>query len=144
MMKRFVSILFIFIFVFSAFSAMSISAFAEDDFAGSVQDGAAENIGKLTELLKSLEEYVPTEELEKIKSELTTTVKAVWLFIQSDETYKNIFTAIVGVLAFLFLPILIGLVIVVYAIMAGMIMMGGALVEVVKVFLEILISMLPV
>ena len=144
MMKRFVSILFIFIFVFSAFSAMSISAFAEDDFAGSVQDGAAENIGKLTELLKSLEEYVPTEELEKIKSELTTTVKAVWLFIQSDETYKNIFTAIVGVLAFLFLPILIGLVIVVYAIMAGMIMMGGALVEVVKVFLEILIPMLPV
>lgn len=144
MMKRFVSILFIFIFVFSAFSAMSISAFAEDDFAGSVQDSATENIGKLTELLKSLEEYVPTEELEKIKSELTTTVKAVWLFIQSDETYKNIFTAIVGVLAFLFLPILIGLVIVVYAIMAGMIMMGGALVEVVKVFLEILIPMLPV
>lgn len=144
MMKRFVSILFIFIFVFSAFSAMSISAFAEDDFAGSVQGSAAENIGKLTELLKSLEEYVPTEELEKIKSELTTTVKAVWLFIQSDETYKNIFTAIVGVLAFLFLPILIGLVIVVYAIMAGMIMMGGALVEVVKVFLEILIPMLPV
>ena len=144
MMKRFVSILFIFIFVFSAFSAMSISAFAEDDFADSVQDSAAENIGKLTELLKSLEEYVPTEELEKIKSELTTTVKAVWLFIQSDETYKNIFTAIVGVLAFLFLPILIGLVIVVYAIMAGMIMMGGALVEVVKVFLEILIPMLPV
>ncbi|MBQ7873101.1 MAG: hypothetical protein IJ360_03930 [Clostridia bacterium] len=144
MMKRFVSILFIFIFVFSAFSAMSISAFAEDDFAGSVQDSATENIGKLTELLKSLEEYVPTEELEKIKSELTTTVKAVWLFIQSDETYKNIFTAIVGVLAFLFLPILIGLVIVAYAIMAGMIMMGGALVEVVKVFLEILIPMLPV
>ena len=144
MMKRFVSILFIFIFVFSAFSAMSISAFAEDDFADSVQDSAAENIGKLTELLKSLEEYVPTEELEKIKSELTTTVKAVWLFIQSDETYKNIFTAIVGVLAFLFLPILIGLVIVAYAIMAGMIMMGGALVEVVKVFLEILIPMLPV
>ena len=66
------------------------------------------------------------------------------MFIQSDETYKNIFTAIVGVLAFLFLPILIGLVIVVYAIMAGMIMMGGALVEVVKVFLEILIPMLPV
>lgn len=144
MMKRFVSILFIFIFAFSAFSAMSISAFAEDDFADSVQDSAAENIGKLTELLKSLEEYVPTEELEKIKSELTTTVKAVWLFIQSDETYKNIFTAIVGVLAFLFLPILIGLVIVAYAIMAGMIMMGGALVEVVKVFLEILIPMLPV
>ena len=28
---------------------MSFSAFAEEDFAGSVQDGAAENMGKLTD-----------------------------------------------------------------------------------------------
>ena len=141
-MKKFLSVLFIFIFVFSAFSAMSLSVFAEDDFMGSIQEGSSVNMGNLTELLKSLEAYVPMEKIAEVKNELTTTVKAVWMFIQSKETYKNIFTAIVAVLAFLFLPILIGLVIVVYAIMAGMIMMGGALVEVVKILLQIIIPML--
>ena len=141
-MKKFLSVLFIFIFVFSAFSAMSLSVFAEDDFMGSIQEGTSVNMGNLTELLKSLEAYVPMEKIAEVKNELTTTVKAVWMFIQSKETYKNIFTAIVAVLAFLFLPILIGLVIVVYAIMAGMIMMGGALVEVVKILLQIIIPML--
>ena len=143
-MKKFLSVLFIFIFVFSAFSAMSLSAFAEDDFMGSIQEGSSVNMGNLTELLKSLEAYVPMEKIAEVKNELTTTVKAVWMFIQSKETYKNIFTAIVAVLAFLFLPILIGLVIVVYAIMAGMIMMGGALVEVVKIILQIIIPMLTI
>ncbi|MBQ9978928.1 MAG: hypothetical protein IJP20_03965 [Clostridia bacterium] len=144
-MKRFVSILFVFIFIISAFSVTGVTAFAAEEggmgeFIGSVQENTSVYMEKLTGLLESLKSYVPMEKIEALKSELTAWVKAIWGFISSNQTYKNIFTAIAAIIVFLLLPIVIGLIVVAYAIMAGMIMFGGALVSVAQVFIEMLIK----
>lgn len=144
-MKRFISILFVFIFIISAFSVTGVTAFAAEEgemgeFIGSVQENTSVYMEKLTGLLESLKSYVPMEKIEALKAELTTWVKAIWGFISSNQTYKNIFTAIAAIIVFLLLPIVIGLILVAYAIMAGMIMFGGALVAVAQVFIEMLIK----
>ena len=108
-MKRFVSILFVFIFIISAFSVTGVTAFAAEEggmgeFIGSVQENTSVYMEKLTGLLESLKSYVPMEKIEALKSELTAWVKAIWGFISSNQTYKNIFTAIAAIIVFLLLP----------------------------------------
>ena len=56
----------------------------------------------------------------------------------NDETYSNVFTAILAVLALLAIPIIIGAVVVVYVAIGAMIIFAGALTAIVELFLGML------
>ncbi len=101
-MKRFIFILLILITLCSVFT---VSIFAEGEnssYNDGVQAGA--NLA---------------QELNNAKEELWGILEQTWNFIMSDETYKNIATAILGILAFIFIPIIAGIVVFVYMILAA-------------------------
>lgn len=146
-MKRFISILLIALIACSALSVMTISAFAEEA-GNNVVDDALANTGKVTDTLKGVLEkvkaYVPMDELMKFKDEATAFVKALIVFVKSEETYKNIATAILGVLAFIFIPIIIGIVVAAYIAAALMTVCASVIVKIAEVVLGLIIGMIPV
>ncbi len=146
-MKRFISILLIALIACSAFSVMAISAFAEET-GNKVVDDTLANTGKVTDTLNGVFEkvkaYVPMDELMKFKNEATVFVKALILFVKSEETYKNIATAILGVLAFIFIPIIIGIVVAAYIAATLMTVCASVIVKIAEIVLGIIIGMIPV
>lgn len=86
-----------------------------------------------------LAQYLPVEALGKLKDALFGFVGQLWAFIQRDETYSNIATAILAVLTLIAIPIIIGVVVVIYAVIGAMIIFAGALTAVI----EIVLSMIP-
>ena len=100
-MKRFIFILLILITLCSVFT---VSIFAEgetSDYDTGVQAGAN-----------------AAQALNEAKEELWGFLEQTWNFIMSDETYKNIATAILGILAIIFIPIIAGVIVFVYMILA--------------------------
>lgn len=100
-MKRFIFILLILITLCSVFT---FSIFAEgetSDYDTGVQAGAN-----------------AAQALNEAKEELWGFLEQTWNFIMSDETYKNIATAILGILAIIFIPIIAGVIVFVYMILA--------------------------
>ena len=81
--------------------------------------------------------------LEKLKSELFGIVKGIRDKVMANETYKNIVTAIGAILAFICLPIIIGIIIVAYISIGAMIVVAGALVAVVEIFISIFSGFIP-
>ena len=148
-MKRFVSVIFIMLLTLSLLTTLGMSAFAAEtpDGAGELTDNVTTGVGQFTKVLEGLLEqakgFLPMEKLEAVKNEMVITVKAIWVFIQNDETYKNVFTAIAAILAFIFIPIIIGVLVVAYLIIAIMIVFAGVLVKIVEVILSILVGFLP-
>ena len=138
-MKRFVSLLLIIIMISSVMALMSVSVFAA---GGSVTDSIPGG-SQLKELLAKVKGYVPLEKLEELKYELTLYVKALIIFIQSEETYKNIVTAALAILAFLFIPIIIGVVVVVYLAAALMAAVSTVVIGIVQVILTALVGLIP-
>ena len=86
-----------------------------------------------------LAEYLPVEALGDLKDTLFGFIDDVWDFIMSEESYQNLATGALAVLALFMIPILIGLVVVVYAAIGAMIIFASALTAV----LELIFPMIP-
>lgn len=125
-MKKFLSFLLVMTFVFSAFAACPVFAAGEAESASPSLD--------LSDIKGTL---------SSLKDKLFGFVKDIIAKIMSNETYKNIATAIGAVLAFIFLPIIIGLIIVAYVAIGAMVLVAGALVAVVEIFVSIFSSFIP-
>ncbi len=125
-MKKFLSFLLVMTFVFSAFAACPVFAAGEAESASPSLD--------LSDIKGTL---------SSLKDKLFGFVKDIIAKIMSNETYKNIATAIGAVLAFIFLPIIIGLIIVAYVAIGAMVLVAGALVAVVEIFVSIFSGFIP-
>ncbi len=68
----------------------------------------------------------------KLKDEIFGLIEDVFNFITSNETYKNIATAIIGVLAILIVPFLVAVLVVVFVAMAAVITISSALISLVE------------
>ena len=68
----------------------------------------------------------------KLGDEFVGMFKDLWNFIASNETYKNIATAFVAILAILLIPVLIALAIIAYVAMAVTIWVVGALMSMIE------------
>ena len=84
-----------------------------------------------------LEKHIPFNGLEDVKEVLFKIIDTIWYFVTSEETYKDITTLLPAILVFLAMPIVIGLLVIVYAAIGAMIMFAGALTAVVDVVLTI-------
>lgn len=125
-MKKFLSFLLVMTFVFSAFAACPVFAAGEAESASPSLD--------LSDIKGTL---------SSLKDKLFGFVKDIIAKIMSNETYKNVATAIGAVLAFIFLPIIIGLIIVAYVAIGAMVLVAGALVAVVEIFVSIFSGFIP-
>ena len=86
-----------------------------------------------------LAEYLPVEALGDLKDTLFGFIDDVWDFIMSEESYQNLAKGALAVLALFMIPILIGLVVVVYAAIGAMIIFASALTSI----LELIFPMIP-
>ena len=86
-----------------------------------------------------LASIIPVDDLTRLKDALWGFVVDVWDFILNDETYTNILTAILAVLALLVIPFIIGAVVVVYVAIGAMVIFAGALTAII----EMIIGMIP-
>ena len=155
-MKRFISILLILTLAMSVFTVTSISSFAEDTedpatgegTPSTGEDGEGEGVGYGETAPKEendysnpindfLEKHIPFNGLEDVKEVLFKIIDTIWDFVTSEETYKDITTLLPAILVFLAMPIVIGLLVIVYAAIGAMIMFAGALTAVVDVVLTI-------
>lgn len=84
------------------------------------------------------------EQLVGLKDELVGAIKDLWSFIMDNKTYKNIFTAIVAIIAFLLLPIIIGVFFVAYLIIAAMTIVAAALSSAIQMIIGIVAKFFPV
>ena len=100
-MKRFIFILLILITLCSVFT---VSIFAENE--DSAYDDGAKAGANLA------------QGLNQAKEELWGFLEQTWDFIMSDETYKELATAVLGILAFIFIPIIAGVIVFAYMILA--------------------------
>jgi chromate transport protein ChrA len=85
-------------------------------------------------------------DMGSLLSELKVAVKELVLeiinFIKSNETYKNIATAILAVLAILFLPLVLGVVVIVFVAIVAMETFVGAMVKIVEIILAVIPSLI--
>ena len=84
-----------------------------------------------------LEKHVPFNGLEDVKEILFKIIDTVWDFVTNEETYKKLETLLPAILVLMAMPIVIGLLVIVYAAIGAMIMAAGALTAVVDVVLTI-------
>ncbi len=64
----------------------------------------------------------------------------VFTFITSNETYKNIATAILAVLAILIVPFLVALLVIAYVAMAAIITIAGALTSLAESIITVVVG----
>ena len=70
--------------------------------------------------------------VSKLKDEIFGLIGDVFNFITSNETYKTIATAILGILAVLIVPFLVAVLVVVFVAMAAVITISSALMSLVE------------
>ena len=75
------------------------------------------------------------EEILNVWNTIKGYLDQIVAFINSEDTYKNIFTAILAIVAILFIPILLGILVVVYVAIAAMIVFAGALTGLAELFM---------
>ena len=96
--------IFILLIVITLCSVFTVSIFAEN------KDSAYDDGAKAGANL--------AQGLNQAKEELWGFLEQTWDFIMSDETYKDLANAILGILAFIFIPIIAGVVVFAYMILA--------------------------
>ena len=106
----------------------------EDDESKDAEREAWDN------LLGALGEFKLGTSLDELKGTLFGFVEKMWSFITSNETYKNIATALVAILAFLVIPVVLGLVVVAYVAGAMVVVVSSALMTVVEVLIKTLMD----
>ncbi len=140
-MKRFTSILMIFILMLTFMSTTSVVAYAEDGGAGSTPELDVSAIEQLFGVDLAFVDEIKAK-LTELKDTLFGYVYRVIDFIKSNETYTNIARVILAIIAILLFPIFIGLIIVVYVTIGAMILFAGALVGIVEIIMAIAASMI--
>ena len=125
-MKRFTSILMIFILMLTVMSTTSVMVSAADGNV-EVQSDAGDDMGSLLTELKVAVKELAWEIIN---------------FIKSEETYKNIATAILAVLAILFLPLILGVVVMVFVAIVAMESFVGAMVKIAEIILSVIPSLI--
>lgn len=140
-MKRFTSILMIFVLMLTFMSTASVVAYAED---GQTDSSSGFELSMIEQLLGVDLTFVDEikAKLTELKDTLFGYVHKVVDFIKSNETYTNIAKAILAVFAILLFPVFIGLIVVVYVTIAAMILFAGALVGIVEIIMVIAASMI--
>ena len=117
----------------------------ENDGAESGGEEGGEQTPPENEEIEDGEEELPPENAEtpsksqeilglvtKLKDDIWGVIEDVFNFIVSNETYKNIATAILGVLAVLILPFLVAVLVIVFVAMAAIITISSALMSLVE------------
>lgn len=128
-MKKFKSILTIVMVVCMLFSSTSTVAFAEEPSMNVDVDAI---IGDLGIDFGSVE-----QELNALTAEVKSYVDGLVNMIMEDETYRNIATAIIAILAVLLFPVIIALIFIAYVGIAMMVICAGALTAVVELLMGI-------
>ena len=155
-MKRLIFILMAFVLVFTVFVANTMLVFAEgEDVSTGTEETLPEGEGEGGEQTPpenegtgeggeqtppenegTEEELSASEELMglvgKLKDEIFGLIGDVFNFITSNETYKTIATAILGILAILIVPFLVAVLVVVFVAMAAVITISSALMSLVE------------
>lgn len=140
-MKRFTSILMILMIMLTFMSTVSLAAYAEDGAETSTPTLEIDTIEQLLGVDLGFVDEIQAK-LTELKTTLFGYVDRVVNFIKSNETYKNIAKAILAVIAILLFPVFIGLIVVVYVTIGGMILFAGALVGIVEIIMSIAASMI--
>ena len=140
-MKRFTSILMILMIMLTFMSTASLAVYAEDGAENSTPTLEIDAIEQLLGVDLSFVDEIQAK-LTELKATLFGYVDKVVNFIKSNETYKNIAKAILAVIAVLLFPVFIGLIVVVYVTIGGMILFAGALVGIVEIIMSIAASMI--
>lgn len=140
-MKRFTSILMILMIMLTFMSTASLAAYAEDGAETSTPTLEIDAIEQLLGVDLGFVDEIQAK-LTELKTTLFGYVDRVVNFIKSNETYKNIAKAILAVIAILLFPVFIGLIVVVYVTIGGMILFAGALVGIVEIIMSIAASMI--
>jgi len=149
-MKRIASVLLLLVIVISAFSTIGLIAFAEEGAAdGENVDSGAHQGGEETSnpsdlIMGFLGSFLPSEELKELYDTFVGAVKEIWDFIMQDETYQNIATAVLGVIAFLLIPVIVGVLVLVYVAISAMTLFAGALVGIIEMLAGVLFPMLTI
>lgn len=148
-MKRFASFVLIFIFVASLFVATSMTIFAEDTVENipAPEEQTDLTWNNLSAAIKNID----VTDMNSIKAAYNTlkgVLKSYYhklvTFIKSNETYSDIATAILGILAFITFPIIIGLIVIAYITIGAMILFAGALTAVVELVLGVVSTLVPI
>ncbi len=140
-MKRFTSILMIFILMLTFMSTTSVVAYAEDGGAASTPELDISAIEQLLGVDLAFVDEIKAK-LTELKDTLFGYVYKVIDFIKSNETYTNIAKVILAIIAILLFPVFIGLIVVVYVTIGAMILFAGALVGIVEIIMAIAASMI--
>ena len=122
-------------------STASLAVYAEDGAEASTPTLEIDAIEQLLGVDLSFVDEIQAK-LGELKATLFGYVDKVVNFIKSNETYKNIAKAILAVIAVLLFPVFIGLIVVVYVTIGGMILFAGALVGIVEIIMSIAASMI--
>ena len=141
-MKRLIFIFMAFVLVFTVFVANTMLVFAEgEDVSTGTEETLPEGEGEGGEQTPpenegTEEELSASQELMglvgKLKDEIFGLIGDVFNFITSNETYKTIATAILGILAVLIVPFLVAVLVVVFVAMAAVITISSALMSLVE------------
>ena len=152
-MKRLISALLILMLVLSMFTISSMLVFAEGEGEGSTENEETLPEGGDTGSDSEAEDkeekdpgFLESEEMQEltglvgeiktilgeVKNEFVGVFNEVKAFIASNETYKNIFTAILACLAIVFLPFLVAIMVLGYIAIAVIVLISSALMSVVE------------
>lgn len=107
---------------------------APDEDGEEEVEGTTEN-----SIMAFLESFIPVEALKGLADALFGLVGQMWDFVMSNETYSTIATAVLAVLAFLTIPFVFGVVVVVYVSISGMMIFAGAMTGII----ELIFPMIP-
>jgi hypothetical protein len=141
-------ILFLFLIILICLNAFNVVVFAEEK-----DDSPSEEETIVDEGLEYIEETSDNirNELGKVNNNITADLflgfvdefkgikDQVWSFLSSNETYKNIFTAILAILGFLFIPILLGVLLIAYLIMAIVVFIVSIIVSFINLIMLIFV-----
>lgn len=104
------------------------------------ESSSNEATGGLEGILAELQGFDVEATINDVKDKLFGVVDEIWNFIASNETYKNIATAICAVVAFICIPIVIGAVVLAYIAIGAIVVVAGALTTVIELILGMLLG----
>ena len=145
-MKRFASLILIFILVLSMFVGTAVTVFATDEQAPNPELETKVTWDDFVLAIDNIN-YTDLSTVTNVYNVFIAMLKGYYndlvTFIESNETYSDIATAILGILAFITFPIVVGIIIVIYIAIGAMILFAGALTAVVELVLGIVSSFVP-
>ena len=145
-MKRFASFVLMFIMVASLCVGMSITVFATEEQAPESGEQVKLTWDDLGVAINNID-LTNMDSIKAAYNTLTAVLKGYYndvvTLIKSNKTYSEIATAVLGILAFIAFPIIVGLIVVVYVAIGAMILFAGALTAIVELVLGMVSTIVP-